>query len=210
MIRWAEDLNASPFEEPLRAGRFLATLTIPWWIAGGWALDLSLGKRSRDHADVDITVLRKDQETLQHFLGHGWQFLVVDPALGSATRRVWLPGEALAPPLHEIHAERDGEHAEFLLEETSGSEWVYRRHDRVRRPIEQLGTRSPLGLPVIAAEVVLLFKAKAPRQQDIADLTMMLPSLEPTQISWLRQAIETAHPDSPFLERLPTRRSAIP
>lgn len=127
---------------------------------------------------------------------------MVDPAPGSETRRVWRPGEALAPPLHEIHAERAGEHAEFLLEETSKSEWVYRRDERVRRLLEQIGTRSQLGLPVIAAEIVLLFKAKAPRHEDLADLTIMLPSLEPTQLSWLRWAIETAHPDSPFLKRL--------
>jgi hypothetical protein len=198
------DVPADAFEEPLRAGHLLANLEISWWIAGGWALDVSLGRRSRDHADVDIAVLRKDQSSLHGSLGHDWRFMAVDPTLGPETRRVWRPGEGLPPAIHEIHAERGGDHAEFLLEETSGDEWVYRRDDRIRRPLEQIGTRSPLGLPVIAPDIVLLFKAKAPREQDMADLAMMLPFLQRTQVSWLRSAIGTAHAHSPFLERLPS------
>jgi hypothetical protein len=31
----------------------------PWWVAGGWALDLWLGRRTRDHEDLDVAVLRK-------------------------------------------------------------------------------------------------------------------------------------------------------
>ena len=198
------DVPADAFEEPLRAGHLLANLEISWWIAGGWALDVSLGRRSRDHADVDIAVLRKDQSSLHGSLGHDWRFMAVDPTLGPETRRVWRPGEGLPPAIHEIHAERGGDHAEFLLEETSGDEWVYRRDDRIRRPLGQIGAGSPLGLPVIAPDIVLLFKAKAPREQDMADLAMMLPFLQRTQVSWLRSAIGTAHAHSPFLERLPS------
>jgi hypothetical protein len=57
---------------------------------------------------------------------------------------------------------------------------------------------------VIAPDIVLLFKAKAPREQDVADLVMMRAFLRRTQVSWLRSAIGTAHPRSPFLERLPS------
>jgi len=198
------DATAVAFKEPLRAGHLPANLEFPWWIAGGWALDLSLGRRSRDHADVDIAVLRKDQSSLHGSLGRDWRFMAVDHTLGSETRRVWRPGEGLPPAIHEIHAERGSDHAEFLLEEASRDEWVYRRDDRIRRPLGQIGAGSPLGLPVIAPEIVLLFKAKAPREQDMADLVMMLPFLQRAQVSWLRGAIGTAHPHSPFLGRLPS------
>lgn len=198
------DVSASSFEAPLRAAQLLATLTHPWWIAGGWALDLLRGERSRDHVDVDIAVLRKDQLSLQDALGDGWQLLAMDPTTGSDTPRVWRRGARLSPPIHEIQAERGSEHAEFLLEESSGSDWVYRRDDRIRRPLDQIGVRSPQGLLVLAPVIVLLFKAKAPRERDTADLLMMLPSLQPSDVSWLRWAIGTAHADSSFLERLPS------
>jgi hypothetical protein len=32
----------------------------PWWIAGGWALDLFLGYQTRGHGDLDVGVLRCD------------------------------------------------------------------------------------------------------------------------------------------------------
>ncbi|MCL4541605.1 MAG: hypothetical protein M1396_04620 [Chloroflexi bacterium] len=33
----------------------------PWFIAGGWAIDLFLGRQTRAHKDVEIAVLRQDQ-----------------------------------------------------------------------------------------------------------------------------------------------------
>ena len=161
--------------------------------------------RTRDHSDVDIAVLRKDQESVRGSLRPGWRFSVVVPHGGSGTRRAWRRGERLEPPIHEIHAERyRGGQAEFLLQESTADEWVYRRDDRIRRSLDQIGAHSLLGLPVIAPDIALLFKAKAPREVDIADLVMMLPSLQGTQLSWLRGAIGIAHPDSPFLELLPS------
>lgn len=38
----------------------LADLDCAWWVAGGWALDLHLGRQTRAHADVDVLVLRDD------------------------------------------------------------------------------------------------------------------------------------------------------
>jgi len=33
----------------------------PWYIAGGWAVDLYLGYVSREHGDIEILVYREDQ-----------------------------------------------------------------------------------------------------------------------------------------------------
>jgi len=43
--------------EPLRpddAVELLRGLDVPWWIAGGWSLDLFLGYESRPHVDLDV------------------------------------------------------------------------------------------------------------------------------------------------------------
>ena len=36
-------------------------------IAGGWALDLALGRQTRAHEDVDVAVLRSEHEQLREF-----------------------------------------------------------------------------------------------------------------------------------------------
>ena len=53
--------------EPLRpedAAELLRGLAAPWWIAGGWSLDLFLGVELRPHKDLDVAVLRRDQARL--------------------------------------------------------------------------------------------------------------------------------------------------
>ena len=34
------------------------TCQTAWWVAGGWALDLFLGRMTRPHHDVDVAILR--------------------------------------------------------------------------------------------------------------------------------------------------------
>ena len=40
-----------------------------WGIAGGWAIDLFLDRQTRPHDDLDVAVLRHDQENLRRHLG---------------------------------------------------------------------------------------------------------------------------------------------
>ena len=45
---------------PSAGAYWLASLSVPWWIAGGWALDLFAGNQSRTHKDLDVGILRND------------------------------------------------------------------------------------------------------------------------------------------------------
>lgn len=56
-------------DETIRA---MKGTTVPWWIAGGWAIDLFLGRRTRQHADTEGLVLRRDQQRVQEHL-QGWR-----------------------------------------------------------------------------------------------------------------------------------------
>ena len=47
---------ASPHE----AMEWFANVFVPWWIAGGWAIDLFLDRETRPHADLDVGVLRRN------------------------------------------------------------------------------------------------------------------------------------------------------
>ena len=44
-----------------RALKVMAGFPQPWWVAGGWALDLFLGRKTRPHADLEFSILAADR-----------------------------------------------------------------------------------------------------------------------------------------------------
>jgi aminoglycoside-2''-adenylyltransferase len=171
----------------------------PWCVAGGWALDLFLGRVTRTHADLELAVLREDQAALQQQFA-GWTLeKVVD-----GRRAAWPAGERLALPVHEIHAHSTGEPRraiEFLLNEREGDEWVYRRDAGVRLPLNRWIVPAG-GVPVLCPAIVLLFKAKAPRPKDEADFRSARDALGRERRRWLGAALRVCHSDHPWAESL--------
>src|SRR5580693_8045658 len=53
---------------PSECTRWFSALAAPWWIAGGWAMDLFLGSQTRQHNDLDIGVLRRDAMSIVSML----------------------------------------------------------------------------------------------------------------------------------------------
>lgn len=175
----------------------LAALRTPWAVAGGWAIDLALGRVTRPHADVDVAVFRSDQEALRAALP-GWDF----DAVRGGTLVPWARHEWLALPVHEVHA-RPPEGApvqplEILMNDQEGSEWVYRRDPAVRRPLVQAILDVAAGIRVLAPEIVLLYKSKAPRAADEQDFRVALPLLDSETRAWLRAALLRAAPIHPW------------
>ena len=172
----------------------------PWCVAGGWAVDLFLGRLTREHADVDVALFREDQLDLREWLA-GWSFR---KAVGG-TLVEWADGEWLRLPVHEVHAAPATPGAaamEFLLNERDGELWTFRRDPSVRCPVRDVIGPSPPGLPVLCPAVVLLYKAKGPRETDELDFSAALGHLAPERREWLRAALERVHPGHPWLARL--------
>jgi hypothetical protein len=172
----------------------------PWCVAGGWALDLFLGRATRPHGDLDLALFRDDQARLREHLA-GWSFRKV------AGGRVvdWPAGEWLLPPVHEVYASPPGGSApelELLLNEREGGEWVFRRDPRVRCPADRVIVRAAAGLPVLCPAVVLLYKAKHLRPQDERDFAAARDGLGRARREWLRAALEQVHAGHPWLARL--------
>ena len=182
-----------------RALAAIAPLTsagVDWMVAGGWAIDLFLGHVTREHADVDLAVWRDQQERLRQSFS-GWTFVVAD----AGVLRPWAAHDRLEWPLHEIHATHVGEHLEFLLNDRTDHSWTYRRDPTIRRHLS-LASRQRAGIPYLAPEIVLLYKAKAPRTSDELDLRAAILHLEPEPRLWLYQAIAHASPAHPWLTHL--------
>lgn len=91
---------------------------------------------------------------------------------------------------------------QLMLDESEGDEWVSRRTPQIRLPIERVGRTSASGIPYLAPEVQLFYKAKATRDKDETDFEAVLPLLEEGQRVWLAEAIKVIVPDHPWRRRL--------
>ncbi len=173
----------------------------PWAVAGGWALDLALGRVTRPHADVDVAVLRDDQAALRAALP-GWRFRIVS----GGVLVPWEPRARLELPVHEVHAQPcegvAGRPLELLLNEREGADWVYRRDPAVRLPLVRALREVQGGVRVLAPEVVLLYKSKAPRPVDEADFRSARPLLDAEARTWLRAALLRGAPGHPWVTAL--------
>ncbi|MGW4972881.1 nucleotidyltransferase domain-containing protein, partial [Streptomyces albidoflavus] len=81
-----------------------APLCEPWWIAGGYAVELAVGRAFRGHADIDVLLLREDQLAAQRALA-GWEWWAADPP---GTLRPWEAGEIRAANFLHACRERGG------------------------------------------------------------------------------------------------------
>lgn len=180
--------------------RLMSDFPALWCIAGGWAIDLFLGRTTRDHDDVDVAIFRDDQLVIHGYFPDWSKRKVV-----AGVYEDWLPTEWLSLPEHEIHIESPDdppEVIEFLLNERDGDEWLFRRDLTVTLPVDKLIQADAGGLPILSPAVVLLYKAKAPRQKDEADFRMTVPRLALSDREWLRQALERVHPGHHWLTKL--------
>lgn len=172
-----------------------------WCLVGGMAIDHTLGRPTRHHDDIDIAVFRTELPSVREWLTE-WEFWY---AKGPGSGLFSLEGDDQLPDnAHEIWCRRlpsEPWRLEILVERLVDAMWIYRRYHEITLPIEEL-IRPVAGVPVMAPEVVLLYKAKNPRDRDMADFKAALPLLDAGRRDWLRTAISEAHPDCPWLADL--------
>jgi hypothetical protein len=167
----------------------LKPLKCPYWIAGGWAVDMFLGRETRKHKDIEIAIARADQAHLLPLPGLAGIDYVEDKE-----RKPWR-GQALSLPVHELHARfYGGNDIEVLLNEFDATDWIYRRNPAIRLPRAAFA-----GKPALPVEVVLLYKSRHTRPEDTQDFNAVLPRLSPEQKAWLGAAIARDVPGHPWL-----------
>ena len=170
-----------------------------WWLAGGRALDLFLGAESRAHADLDVGILRRDAAGVLAALPE-WQFF----AARDGTLSRCAPG-APPPAANSLWARRSDASAwafELLLDEAADDRWLFRRAPAISRPLTELVRHDATGLPYLAPEIQLLYKAARPRAKDAADFARVAARLEPAARAWLRESLARVHPGHEWLTAL--------
>jgi hypothetical protein len=193
----------------LEVAEALGNLRAPFYFAGGWAIDLHLGRVTREHHDVDALVMRRDHLLLHKALKQFSLKKIIPHPDGKPPNRgaivEWPAGERLELPVHQINAYRTGESEpafQVMLAESRGSDWIFRRNPDVSMPISKMGFHPLWGLPYLAPEIVLLFKAKHLEARDRVDFDHAIPALSVDARRWLRDAIEKTHPGHEWLKVL--------
>lgn len=188
-----------PLSIPEVRGRFDA-VPIPWWIAGGLALDLFLGWETRPHADIDIEMFRSDRDVLFDVfpdwdlqLMSGGELTPFDRGREVATNvfGVWGRPSSAEPWAVEI-----------MLADGDMTEWMFRRDNAIALPGEQLVMRTADGVPYCTPEVQLLYKAKMSRPKDDIDFARCLHRLTHSQRGWLADAIARSEPEHTWVVAL--------
>jgi uncharacterized protein (DUF952 family) len=198
--------DATVAQVEARARAAMDGCRVPWWVAGGWALELHAaagpGARIRPHADLEISILRRDQRALFDHLAR-WQLCAVvrsgvlenwdGRVLPADVHQIWARCGAPVPP-HPDRFASDPTMLDVLLEEAEGDSWRFRRQPSIARPLVELGAHTARGVPYICPEVALLYKAKHLRFKDQRDFDVSAPGLDATARAWLAVALERAHP----------------
>ncbi|MBO0728014.1 MAG: hypothetical protein J2P57_02070 [Acidimicrobiaceae bacterium] len=182
--------------EPLSISRIVEVFVAApfrWWVGGGKALELHLGRSWRGHEDSDIGVVRYELDAVYALLS-SWDLHVA--VAGELS--VWK-GERLEAGEHQNNVWcRLAENRPWVLDVTIGDgtddEWIYRRDPTVRRRWDTAVLRTAEGVPYLAPDLQMLFKSKDVRPKDDIDAAEVIPALDHQQREFLRRLLEPGHP----------------
>jgi len=187
---------------PGEVAQRLSKVAAPWYIAAGWALELFTGDAAREHDDLEIGVpAARFDEIAAAFPGFEWDV--------AGDGRIWpfptQSAEHFQTWLREPAAGRY--RIDVFREPHIGDRWVCRRDASITLPYSELILRTSDGIPYVVPEVALLFKAKHLREKDQADFQHVLPPMDQTRRSRLRNWLSRVHPGHRWIEALAIQRS---
>lgn len=187
------------------AAELMAGFPHPWFVSGGWAIDLFVQQVTRPHSDVEIGLFRAHQHALRTQLA-GWRLTQSDFLRPEGAAWVpWNEDDWVAPPLFQVQAwgPADEEPAyDFFLNDTVDGAWQFRRVLGITRPVEEIVLRTPDGIPFLAPEIQLAFKGKHQLPKNEHDFVLVLPHLSAAQRDWLLMALRAAYGEHAWIGRM--------
>jgi hypothetical protein len=164
-----------------------------WWIGGGRALELHLGRTWRPHDDTDVGVVRGELPLVHEWLS-GW-----DLHVAAAGRLSPWHGEPLVASSHQNNVWcRFAPDGPWVLDVTIGegtaTRWISRRDPSLEVPWDLAVLQTANGIPYLAPELQLLFKSKDARPKDDIDADEVVPALDADRRTWLSNALPPDHP----------------
>ena len=163
-----------------------------WWIAGGWCLDLAVGRQTREHTDTDVSILRPRPAGFRRHVAL-WDVHVADPPGPDRC----IPGRR--DPSSMTTCTTCGAAAARVKRgasrswsrrwtATTGSTGVTGACDAPgSRPVS--GRASVPAMAALAPEIQLLYKSTSLRDKDRADFERVAPLLSEDERGWLERAL---------------------
>lgn len=186
--------------DPTTIAAFMDGFDRPWWIIGGWSIEVFTGV-GRHHEDMDISILSRDAEAFREFLGDAWTPWNVDES--------WFrPFDARFPdvrPDSQVWVRRDAS-SPWVLDvpftpDTDGR-WTNKRNPDHTEELEDVTWVAPDGLRYARPEVTLMFKAAQVRDKDRRDAEVAIPMLDDRARGWLRDTVARMDPNHPWAREL--------
>ncbi|MGO3742549.1 nucleotidyltransferase domain-containing protein [Kerstersia sp.] len=201
MKKDAVEADSYPWQcwRPEELARRLHGQALPWCVVGGWALDLWHGRQTREHEDLEFTVLREDLAACRHALA-GLSFYAAGDGRVAALRADEAPSEDIFQ-VWCLETAAGCWRADMMVEPGTPAVWAYKREPALTRPRQEMVGLSASGIPFLLPAGVLLFKAKYRRPKDEQDFELALPTLPATERAWLRQALMRLHPGHEWIGR---------
>jgi hypothetical protein len=187
--------------DPSTIRRLMDGFDRPWWIVGGWSIDVFTGV-PREHDDLDVSILARDATAFRLFLGDRWNPWNVDNG--------WFrPFDERFPdiaPDSQLWVRRDAT-SRWVLDvpltpDTSDGRWTNKRFPAHTEALEDVTWVAPDGLRYARPEVTLMFKARQDRAKDVRDAEVALPMLGGAARRWLATTVAQWEPDHPWVEAL--------
>ena len=182
---------------------------IDWAVCGGWAMDLFLGRTTRVHGDLDLSVPERDRARIERFmLEKGWR---VYEFRGQGLLRP-LRADVRSEPGRNLMCLKEGcELVSFWPCDTPGlvlhewhsdglrtlnyMEFLFRRQEPFFGRSADKAVLRVEGVPCLAPEIVLRWKADQPdRDVNRADFAAVFPRLDEEARAWLTSVLPDGHP----------------
>lgn len=178
-----------------------AEASFPWGVCGGYALELFAGRTIRPHGDIDLCLPESARaEAIAFLLERGWCIheyrgmgrvkVILTPSDSEAGRNL-MASRGSAAPVQFFPCEEEGL---FYHRFTPGMEdlcfldLLFEREAKGAFPLQD-------GLPVLAPEIALLYKAENPdAESSRLDFSAVYPLLDAAQTAWLQAALAAKYP----------------
>ncbi|MBS4199106.1 hypothetical protein KHA93_05470 [Bacillus sp. FJAT-49732] len=203
-----------------KAVDFFAKSNFDWSICGGDAIDFFIGKTTRKHKDLDLSVFWEDRnKTISFMLNAGWR---VFEACGEGKiqelyeiseflvkRNIFcFPNSNSNCQLQPTEKDNvfqftlandeqiDFDYVEFLFNQRDDEKFYFSSNHSIKRSLDK-AILDKAGVKFLSPEIVLLYKSTYLDTKDAKnhrhDFEMSLPYLSLEQKEWLKNALGVCH-----------------
>lgn len=198
----------------------LSELKIQWQLCGGYAIDEYLGKMTRYHKDLDISIGFNDRKICIEYLKEkGWE---IDAPVGNGRvvdinyalekeglyfDNIWCykKGSDFIKLKEtdgvfryvEFYRERQErlDFIEVLFNRVEDNLFYYKRNHNIVRDISKAFI-SKEGINILAPEIILLYKSTNYINKDYQhDYNVVIEKLEKERLDWFLKAMKKAYPE---------------